>query len=108
MNNILNELSILTTIQEKQLTKLFDKLIYCINDDVCESLLNDEEVAEIDIYIGKLIIKKLDDRISYKFIPSEKLENSIKETVLNKKNLLIDTLETKTINKITDVYKDFI
>ena len=111
MNDLIKELSTLTTIAPKHLTKLLDKVYYCINDCVEENLvINDEEVVDIDIAIGTLSIKVDGGRILYKFKPSEKLENTVKDTIINRKNLLTDTdaIEINTVNKITDMYKDFI
>lgn len=106
MENLIKDVSTLTTIPEKSLNKLMDKTYWCISNEVVESLKQDSNVIEIDIGIGELYIKVVDDTIQYKFIPSAKLNDTVKNTVINKRNVLEDTLEKTLINKIVDTYKD--
>ena len=108
MINVISDVASLTSIPEKNLLKLVQKTLYCINDSVEESVLTNQDITELDIGIGKLLIKTEMDKISYRFIPSELLEQSLKETVINKKNLLTTNLESKTIGKITDMYKELL
>lgn len=106
MENLMKDVSTLTTIPEKSLSKLMDKAYWCISNEVVESLKQDSNVIEIDIDIGELYIKVIDDNIQYKFIPSAKLNDTVKDTVINKRNVLEDTLEKTLVNKIVDTYKD--
>lgn len=108
MVNMIENLSILTTIPDKYLTKLFDKTYYVISDAVVETALLDKEITEIDIGIGILLISANKSEIKYKFIPNKKLEQSIKSAVINKRNILANTLESNIVDKITNTYKTFI
>lgn len=49
----------------------------------------------IDIGIGSLWIQILKEDIAWKFIPSETLENTIKDSIKNKSDILVSELEQK-------------
>ena len=100
MVNIKSELSELTTIGESTFTKLFDKMIWCISNGVEDSILTENNSCEVDIGIGTLIINISDDSIKYKFIPSQKLEKALIDTVINEKNSLVLNIEDSLITKL--------
>lgn len=104
--NLKSDISLLTTINEKALDKLTDKVLWCISDAVEKALLNNDNIAEIDLGFGILMISILDNNVKYKFIPSKNLEKSVNDTIINEKNILVDVLEESLVNKITNVYKD--
>lgn len=108
MVNMIENLSTLTTIPEKYLTKLFDKIYYVMSDAVVETALLNKEITEIDIGIGTLLISANKSEIKYKFVPNKKLEQTIKSAVINRRNILANTLESNIVDKITDTYKTFI
>ena len=70
MNKLTEDLSVLTTIPEKHLEKIVDKIYYVISETVLEHLIEEKQVAEIDIGIGTLYIQLLENSIKYKFIPN--------------------------------------
>lgn len=104
----LEDLSVLTTIPKDTLNNLFKKINLCICDEVQDSSLKNEEISKINIGIGYLIISNSEDQIKYKFIPSEDLENNVKETLIEGKNPLQRTLERNLVNRILKTYKDII
>lgn len=108
MINLIEDISKLTTIPEKVLTKLVEKVYFCVSNAVEEAVLAQEKVLEIDTGVGILLIKLNSDNVRYKFIPNKELETSIKNTILNKKNLLQDTLETTLVTRIINTYKELI
>ena len=108
MNKLLEDLSILTTIPQKTLEKLVDKTYLCINSSVEETLLEDKNISEIDIGIGYLYILLDYEGIKNKFIPNQKLEDSIKKTFINKSNMLENTLEISLVDRISNTYKDLL
>ncbi len=105
-NNLIKDLNILTTIPTASLDKLEDKVIWLICDNLTESIIKKEKVAEIDIAIGKLIIKIDEENIKYKFIPYKKLEENIKSVVVNGKNPLEIVIEENLSTKFINTYKD--
>lgn len=105
--NIINDLSVLTTIPESVILKLFKKEIFCICEAVEEDILNDKSISCLNLGIGLLCIKHdIKDQIQYKFIPGTLLEKSINNTVANKQNLLEDVLNESLAKKFIDVYKN--
>lgn len=108
MINIIKDTAIITTIPEKSLKKLVDKVIYCINEAVVEARLTKQSLVELDVGIGTLLIKLEDESIRYKFVPGQKLEESVKNTFINKQNLLEDALDASLVNKLTNIYKDLL
>lgn len=108
MDNIITNLSTLTTIPKETLNKLYDNMSWCICDSVYQNILRYENLTEMDIGIGTLYILRDGDDVKYKFKPSVKLETAIKDTIINKNNPLQIKLETSLINKINHTYKDII
>lgn len=108
--NTVKDLAQLTTIPDRVLNKLFDKLVYCICDAVAEALAESKEQDfTLDFAIGTfgtLSVGKLGDNITYKFVPAAFLEDSVKDTVLNEQNLLGDILEKAFVDRIANVSKE--
>ena len=71
------------------------KTNYCICDAVLENTLIDEDITAVDLGIGVLYIKRADlegNIIKYRFEPSPALDKAIKDTIINKQNLLEDMI----------------
>lgn len=107
MRDGIKDLSVITTIPYHTLQKLFDKLCWVVCDGVQASELDHEEFASIDIGIGTIDIAVKDDQIQYRFVPSNKLEDSVRETLVSKKNPLQINLEEALVKKIVNAYKEF-
>lgn len=109
MYSLTEDLSLLTTIPVPNINKLLGtKSIYCICSDVEETALQNKQITEIDIGIGTLTIFVDDESIQYRFTPSKKLENSIKKTIINKHNPLVEKAEQTLTQRIVNTYKDYI
>ncbi len=108
MNSVIEKEEILTTIPEKTLRKLVDIQEYIINDMVEDSMTKGETTTEVDVGFGNLIIRFEDGALRFKFIPSAKFEESLVNTVVNKKNILRLTLEKSLVDKVMHIYKDLI
>ena len=109
MINIVNDLSILTTIPDKTLIKFFKKMVFCICEAVKEDLVdenNPKEITELDIGIGKLYVKVVGTEVKYKFEPSEYLQKAMLATTTNKENPLPDFLDESLGRKFVDLYKE--
>lgn len=106
MNSLIKDLSVLTTIPEGSINKLFNKIPYCICDYIQNSRFNGDATTEIDIGIGNIYVNVDEESISYKFVPNTYLEENIKRTVRENKNPLQLKLEESLINRITHAYKD--
>ncbi len=106
MNNIIEDVSKLTTIPEKTLNKLTQKIIYCICEQIQEDILEEKEISELDLGLGTLYIKYVGDQIKYKFIPASDLEKAVYSTVVKKLNLMETALNEALAKKFIDVYKD--
>lgn len=106
MDDIVNDISTLTTIPEKTLNKVFKKEIYCICNRVAEDYMEEKEMSVLDIGIGTLYIKLSPDGAKYHFEPNELLQKSINQTINSGKNVLVDTLTDALSKKFMEVYKD--
>ena len=67
----------------------------------------DENTAEVDLGFGILTISFNNNEIKYRFKPSNSLEKSISNTVINERNDLALHIENSLISKLTNVYKSF-
>jgi len=108
MNDIIKGVSILTTIPEKALRRLVTKELFCISDAIADSAQADKDITDIDIGIGTLSIKVEDNEAVYHFVPSEKLEDVVKQSIIYKQNLLKDELEEALVERVTKVYKEIV
>lgn len=108
MYNLIEDLSNLTTIPTSTLTKLSDKAVICICNDVEESLLKEDRVTEIDLGIGTLQILVEGNDIRYRFVPNKALEANMKNTVINKKNPLTATVEESLVKRVLNTYKNYL
>lgn len=104
--NLIEDLNTLTTIPNGTLNKLVDKVNYIICNDLEEAMLNSDNTMELNIGIGTLILTLEDDSLEYKFIPTQKLENSIVSTIKDKKNPLEVNIENALVSRILKAYKD--
>ena len=104
--NLKKDLSTLTTVEEKVFNKLIQKIEWCINDSIESAIINNDDVVNVDVGIGNLIIK-IDDAIKYRFMPSKQFEKSLLNTITNERNDLKLNLENSLVSKLQNVYKSF-
>lgn len=106
--NIKEDLSKLTTIDILYLNRIFNKIIWCISDYVEMAIEKGEDLVEVNLGFGVITININDDSIKYRFKPSKELDESIINTVIDGKNNFTLTLEKTLVQKITNIYKDFL
>lgn len=107
MSKVAKDLEALTTIPEKKVSELFNKISYIICETIQEDLKSDKTLSEFDFGIFTLIVNYEDkSKIRYKLIPSKELEEPVKQTINGKLNLLQDKLSTTLVDKFMNVYKD--
>lgn len=105
---MIEDLARITTIPVFTLKKLFNNLGYCICHKVLENYLEKNVDTCVNIGIGKLSISILDNSILYKFIPSQKFEQNLVDTIKNKESPLVNHAEDILIDKITNTYKELL
>lgn len=108
MTNLIEDVSTLSTVNKKHLTKFLDTIYYCINESIEEDILEGKSVSDIDIGIGELHISYVDNDLKFKFIPNQYLETTIIDTIKGKQNNLEYVLDKSLIDKITKVYKEIV
>lgn len=108
MINIIKDLSILSNISEKHITRVVNHIYYIINDAIVEANLKGENIVEIDLGIGILTIELLETSVRCKFKPSDKLVDNIEKTTITNTNPLKEQLKVNVVNQMKEVYKDFI
>lgn len=106
--DLIKDVSTLTTIPEKYLEKLLDKFHYAICDNIVEGVLEGKSLIELNIGIGTLYINILENSVKYKFVPSPKLESNIRDIIIKETNPLELKLESNLVDKITNIYKEYI
>lgn len=108
MQDILKDVSTITTIPLATLKSLSEKEIWCIVSNFCNNIKIGENLSELDLGIGILQLYYDKDQIRYKFIPSSKLEEALISSAQNHTNPLELMLEKSLITKIMNIYKDII
>jgi len=106
--NIKEDLSKLTTIDILYLNRIFNKIVWCISDYIEMAIDKGEDQVEVDLGFGVIIININEDNIKYRFKPSKELEESVINTAIDGKNNFTLTLEKTLVQKITNIYKDFL
>ena len=107
MVDVLDRLSLLTTIDKKSLAKLSDKACLCICDEIHKAELENNLRCYFDLDIGTLGIDfSSGDSVKYKFTPSKGFEKMIVNTIVNKESPLVEKVEQSLVKKITNTYKD--
>ena len=102
----IKNLNTITTIPTQTIRKLFEKLSWISCEAVEESILSGDNLAEIDVGLGTIITQITDEEILYKFVPSKTFESNVRETVINKKNPMVDILEKTFADRFIKTYKD--
>lgn len=87
-NSLMNDLSTLSGLSHRQLNLLLKLCNSIISYTIVEGVKNKNRTIPIDIGFGTLNIKYSDNKILYKFIPSEDLENLIIESYNGKNELM--------------------
>lgn len=105
---MIEDLARITTIPVFTLKKLFNNLCFCICHKVLENYLEKNLDTCVNIGIGKLSISIIDGQILYKFIPSQKFEQILIDTIKNKQSPLVNKTEDILIDKIITTYKELL
>ena len=104
---LVDDLATITTIPKEALVKLLKRAEYCLSDSIVEQRLNNNEVIELDIGIGSILLKLVDEDIKFKFVPSDDFRQIVK-TSFNGENSLSNVLEKNLVTKVTKAYKDLL
>lgn len=105
---LVEDLSKLTNIPIKSLNKVMDLICYCITDVVNDGAISGESSVEIDIGIGTLKIGRTENSVKYLFIPSAKLEEGVKNTIIGRENALEVAVESSLQDKLVNTYKELV
>ena len=108
MNNIIEDVSKLTSINKEHLDKLVKYAIYGIIETITEDKIQGKDVSEVDVGIGRLFIRTSGGELTYKFIPSELLLGETLKALKNSKNFFEIDIEDSLINKVTKLYKEIL
>lgn len=106
MFNLIEDISKLSNISISTLKNINSLGQNIISHDVLESVIKNNEKCIIDIGIGDLIIKRIEDNITYKFIPCEDLENKLIKVFNNKKSPLKEEIDKTLGKRVNDTYKN--
>lgn len=108
MNNLIQDISVLTDVSESTLKKFIPIVNSCIGHTVHESRCCNKEVSEIDLGFGELHLKVDPSGIRYKFIPSKELEKLIVKTLSSKQSPISITIEKNLEEKILRAFKELL
>lgn len=104
--DIIEEVSLLTTIQKLSIDRLCKQIIKCICANICEAKMSNKDSLCLDIGIGNLYICITDNDVKYRFEPSSYLDSSIIDSILTGKNPVKEDIEESLLNKINMTYKE--
>lgn len=106
--NLIRDISALTAVSNKTLTKMVGIAELCVCDYLNELDIAGDEIVNINIGIGTLSLLIVEDSIQYQFTPSYQLEQQIITTIEDKNSPLVDGIETNLENKLRATYKELL
>lgn len=105
---LIDDIATLTNIPKSRVEDLFMLMCNCICDYILSDKKDLNDITEIDLLFGSLIIGIENNLIKYKFIPSLFFENKLKEALITNKNPLTTQIESKVSDKMLSVYKELL
>ena len=106
--DLLKNVSALTLIKPSILNSIINVTEDCISDYALDIYESDNDIMEIDIGIGTLYINIVEDELTYKFVPSKRLEKKIINTVNSGESYLAIDIESKLNSKLFNTYKELL
>ena len=100
------DLSNMTSIKPSVLDKLVNITEFCICDYLIDAKLSDNDIVEVDIGIGKLLLGISQNSVEYKFIPSGGFEKLVVDSLLTMKSPIMTKLEDGIESKLMSSYKE--
>ena len=106
--DLLKNVSSLTLIKPSILNSIINIEEDCICDYTLDIYESDDDIIEIDIGIGTLYINIIEDELTYKFVPSKRLEKKIINTINSGESYLEKDIESKLNSKLFNTYKELL
>lgn len=104
--SLVGDLSKLTTIPEGAFDKISTVLDYIHSNKIVEQVIENKDIIEIELFEGILVLFLEDDTVKYKFIPNKKFESVVIDSIINKKDILVETISERLKNQLLNTYKD--
>lgn len=107
-NNYIESISSITNIPIYLLNKIFDINLLEISNEIINNKI-EEDKWEVNLAnYGILRITLNNENLIYKFLPNEKFNDIVRETIKTNKSLLINTIEDKLVKAIENNFKDML
>lgn len=106
MSDLVKDLCTLTSVGKYNMDNLLNKSMSIISHNVEESIRDNSNITSIDIGLGVLHIQHTEDTLKYKFVPSNKLDTIISNTVKNRESKLVVEIDTALGERINNTFKD--
>ena len=108
MIDIVNDVAQLSGCSTTSLINLLTLSEDCICSSILESISNGRNVVSLNIGIGTLSLLLDDNKVMYKFTPSQKLEGKIVATIKDGYDPLVEKTENALANNFLKVYKELL
>lgn len=106
--NVKDSILKLTQIEKNSLQKVINDVYYIMNDGLDELNHSFDNDITFDLDIGKLTLQISEDEVTYHFEPSSQLENVVSKALVDKENLLTESLTKKLKSQVLEIYKDLL
>lgn len=101
-------LSKLHSLREDDIELVEEYFQSVIGSIVLSFLQDGENEVAIDLGFGRFYVRVFSDNVYYQFVPSEKLQDKVKDAVNNQKDPLIEDLGKKINKKLQVLYKEIL
>ena len=105
---LVDELTTITGIPKKILMKLVATAKFSILQSLEEMILKKDNLCEVDLEIGILLISLEDEELKFKFIPSNSLEKDIIETIQTGKNPMEENIYNNITSALEKTYRELL
>lgn len=105
---LIENLNKITTIPMVTLKELQRYIHLIQSNEVVAQMKEDKVILELETIEGIIYISLEDDNLKYKFIPSDKFNKIIVDTVKTKESLLVKAAEEKLSELLIKTYKDIL
>lgn len=106
MTDTLSKVSLISGKTRQDINAMMLGIENIIVDEVCKARRTGEDLVTLELSVGILYIKVLEDYVEYRFVPSARLTNKLKKAVKLNDSPLVTNLEETLLKNFSRVAEE--
>ena len=106
--DVIEKSSALSGVSIKALSKLKNYINMIHSDDIYLDMRDRKPIFEIDTFEGTILIKRENNEIKYKFIPSAEFNKLVANTIETRTSSLVKSLDSSVVNAMSNIYENLL